>query len=70
MAGRVELKKVVEKMDLKNLTPNVDIGDKTLEIPDINRPALQLTGYLHPVIVLSHSVYCIFKEFKARTDAA
>lgn len=32
-------------MDLKNLTPNVDIGDKTLEIPDINRPALQLTGY-------------------------
>ena len=25
MAGRVELKKVVEKMDLKNLTPNVDI---------------------------------------------
>jgi len=45
MAGRVELKKVVEKMDLKNLTPNVDIGDKTLEIPDINRPALQLTGY-------------------------
>ncbi len=45
MAGRVELKKVVEKMGLKNLTPNVDIGDKTLEIPDINRPALQLTGY-------------------------
>ena len=32
MAGRVELKKVVEKMDLKNLTPNVDIGDKTLGI--------------------------------------
>ena len=45
MAGRVQLKKVVEKMDLKNLTPNVDIGDKTIEIPDINRPALQLTGY-------------------------
>jgi len=45
MAGRVELRKVVEKMDLKNLTPNVDIADKTLEIPDINRPALQLTGY-------------------------
>ena len=45
MAGRVELKKVVEKMDLKNLTPNVDIRDKTIEIPDINRPALQLTGY-------------------------
>ena len=45
MAGRVELKKVVEKMELKNLTPNVDIRDKTIEIPDINRPALQLTGY-------------------------
>ena len=45
MAGRVELKKVVEKMNLKNLTPNVEYEDKKIEIPDINRPALQLTGY-------------------------
>ena len=45
MAGKVELKKVVEKMNLKNLTPNVDLADKMIGIPDINRPALQLTGY-------------------------
>ena len=45
MAGRVELKKVVEKMNLKNLTPNVEYEDKKIEIPDIHRPALQLTGY-------------------------
>ena len=45
MAGKVELKKVVEKMNLKNLTPNVDLTDKMIGIPDINRPALQLTGY-------------------------
>ena len=45
MAGKVELKKVVEKMNLKNLTPDVDLTDKMIGIPDINRPALQLTGY-------------------------
>ena len=32
-------------MNLKNLTPNVEYEDKKIEIPDINRPALQLTGY-------------------------
>ncbi len=45
MAGKVGLKKVVEKMNLKNLTPNVDVTNKMIWIPDINRPALQLTGY-------------------------
>ncbi len=32
-------------MNLKNLTPDVDLSDKDVEIPDINRPALQLTGF-------------------------
>lgn len=41
----VELQKVVEKMDLKNLTPDVDISNRFVTIPDVNRPALQLTGY-------------------------
>jgi HPr kinase/phosphorylase len=45
MTKNVELKKVVEKMNLKNLTPDVDILEKAVEIPDINRPALQLTGF-------------------------
>ena len=45
MASKVELKKVVEKMDIKNLTPDVDVEHIAIEVPDINRPALQLTGY-------------------------
>ena len=45
MANKVELKTLVEKMNLKNLTPDVDLSDKDVEIPDINRPALQLTGF-------------------------
>ena len=32
-------------MNLKNLTPDVDLSEKEVEIPDINRPALQLTGF-------------------------
>ena len=45
MASKVELKKVVEKMDLKNLTPDVDVEHIAIEVPYINRPDLQLTGY-------------------------
>ena len=45
MANKVELKTLVEKMNLKNLTPDVDLSEKDVEIPDINRPALQLTGF-------------------------
>ena len=32
-------------MNLKNLTPDVELNDKKVEVPDINRPALQLTGF-------------------------
>ena len=35
MANKVELKTLVEKMNLKNLTPDVDLSDKDVEIPDI-----------------------------------
>lgn len=41
----VSLKKVIEKMKLENLTPDIDIDDIRITQPDINRPALQLTGY-------------------------
>ena len=41
----VGLQEIVEKMDLKNLTPEVDFGTRSIEVPDINRPALQLSGY-------------------------
>ena len=32
-------------MDLKNLTPDVELIGKEVNIPDVNRPALQLTGF-------------------------
>lgn len=41
----VKLTKMVQKMNLKNLTPDIDMTEKYLTVPDINRPALQLTGY-------------------------
>ena len=41
----VKMSKVVEKMNLKNLTPDVDYTKKQVKLPDINRPALQLSGF-------------------------
>ena len=45
MSNKVKLQKIVEKMNLKNLTPDVDLSESFVEVPDINRPALQLTGF-------------------------
>ncbi len=41
----VHLQKIVQKMNLKNLTPEIDMTDKEVEVPDVNRPALQLAGF-------------------------
>ena len=41
----VSIESVIEKMNLQNLTPDVDIVGKKITQPDINRPALQLAGY-------------------------
>lgn len=45
MAHGVKLSEIAEKLDLKNLTDGVSLADKEVHVPDINRPALQLTGY-------------------------
>ena len=45
MVSSVTLEKLVDKMKLKNLTPEIDISDKKVVTSEINRPALQLTGY-------------------------
>mgnify|MGYP003301270962 CR=1 FL=1 len=45
MVRKVAMSKLVEKMNLKNLTPDVGLAEKYVEVPDINRPALQLTGF-------------------------
>jgi len=41
----VSMKRIIEKMGLQNLTPEVDISKVRILQPDINRPALQLAGY-------------------------
>lgn len=41
----VKLEKLIEKMSLKNLTSDLDLTQSEIQVPDINRPALQLTGY-------------------------
>ena len=41
----VKLEKLIDKMSLKNLTPDLDLTQSEIQVPDINRPALQLTGY-------------------------
>ena len=43
----IKLSELVEKMDLKNLTPDVDVDldEREVNVPDVNRPALQLAGF-------------------------
>ncbi|MGN0335737.1 MAG: HPr(Ser) kinase/phosphatase [Lachnospiraceae bacterium] len=41
----VELTSLVKKLQLKNLTPEIDMSGIQITTPDINRPALQLAGY-------------------------
>lgn len=45
MGQGVKLSEIVEKMNLKNLTPDVELIGREVNVPDINRPALQLTGF-------------------------
>ncbi|MDO4622805.1 MAG: HPr(Ser) kinase/phosphatase [Eubacteriales bacterium] len=41
----ITLEKLEKEMDLKNLTPEIDYEGREITVPEINRPALQLTGY-------------------------
>lgn len=42
----VGLAELVEALKLNNLTPDIDMSKIRINVPDINRPALQLAGYL------------------------
>ncbi len=42
----INLTKLIEKFKWENLTPEIDISKIKVSQPDINRPALQLAGYL------------------------
>ncbi len=45
MLKKVDMTKIVEKFNLKNLTPDVDLSDKYAELSEINKPAVQWTGF-------------------------
>ncbi len=45
MAEELKVTKIIEKMELKILTPDIDVTGKTVTVPDINRPALQMAGF-------------------------
>lgn len=42
---KVPLTKLIEKFDLRNETPSINTDKIMLDIPDVNRPALQLMGF-------------------------
>lgn len=42
----VAVSTLIEKMNLVNLTPEIDVQSIKIMQPDINRPALQLAGYM------------------------
>ena len=70
----IALTQLVEKMKLENLTPEIDMKGIRLHQPDINRPALQLTGYfehfdstrLQVVGFVEHSYLLSLSEEKRR----
>ena len=41
----VEITELVEKFQLKNMTPDIDTDKIVLTHPEVNRPALQLAGF-------------------------
>ncbi len=45
MAGSVTIEKLAEQMKLVNAIPEIDMKGKRVVTSEINRPALQLTGY-------------------------
>ena len=50
----VYLKDMIEALKLENCTPDVDIDDIMITQNEVNRPALQLAGYL---IILIQAVF-------------
>lgn len=55
----VKLTEFVEKMKVENLTPEVDIENIEITQADVNRPALQLTGFFdyfdhHRIQIIGH----------------
>ena len=65
----IDFDTLVEHLELRNAVPEVDVSDFKLTVPEINRPALQLTGfYAHfsnnRVQVIGNVEYTYLSTFK------
>ena len=45
IGGTVSVQELADKMNLTNLTPDLDLEKRYIDFYDVNRPALQLTGF-------------------------
>ena len=67
----VTLERLIEKMHLKNFTPDIDISKKKISQPDINRPGMQLAGFFEHyettrVQVMGFVEYCYMEKMDAK----
>ncbi len=65
----VQLSKLIEKMNLENVTPDIEIRHIKLSQPDVNRPALQLAGFFDHfdsdrVQVIGHVEYAYMQKME------
>ncbi len=44
---KISVSELIQRVNLRNLTPEVNTDEKFITIPDVNRPAMQLTGFFH-----------------------
>jgi HPr kinase/phosphorylase len=65
----VRLSKLIEKMNLENVTPDIEIRHIKISQPDVNRPALQLAGFFDHfdsdrVQVIGHVEYAYMQKME------
>ncbi len=63
----VKLSKLISKMKLENLTPDIDCNKIGIKEYDVNRPALQLTGFFehfdnHRIQIIGHVEYTYLEQ--------
>ena len=71
----VKLNKMIEKLQLVNLVPEVPTDDIEISSPEINRPALQLAGYFEHfaserVQIIGYVEYTYLKSLDRETKIA
>ncbi len=70
MVNHVSLEKIVEKFNLKNLTPKLDLSKKYVEVSDVNRPGVQFMGFFEHfpsrrIQVVGNVEYALLQQMEA-----